>query len=105
MTINLPTLSITAPTSLAAGTVGAAYGPVTFTATGGTGTGYTWSQTGLPTGLSLSAAGVLSGTPAAGTRGPHTVNVTVTDSASNTASSSLSLTINLPTLLLLRLLL
>ena len=98
LTINLPTLTITAPTTLAAGTVGVAYGPVTFTATGGTGTGYTWSQTGLPTGMSLSAAGVLSGTPAAGTQGPHTVNVTVTDSASNTDTNSLSLTINLPTL-------
>ena len=37
--------------------------PVTLTATGGTGTGYTFMATGLPTGLSISASGVISGTP------------------------------------------
>ncbi len=48
---------------LGIGTVGAAYGPVTLTAAGGTGGPYTWSATNLPAGLTLSAAGVLSGNP------------------------------------------
>src|ERR1039458_1353661 len=37
--------------------------PVTLTASGGTGTGYTFSATGLPTGLTISSAGVISGIP------------------------------------------
>ena len=40
-------LSITAPTSLTSGAEGVAYGPVTFTATGGQGS-YAWTATGLP---------------------------------------------------------
>jgi hypothetical protein len=51
-----------------------------FTATGGT-TPYVWSVTNgtLPPGLTLSAAGLLSGTPtSAGTYGP--IGVSVTDS-------------------------
>lgn len=46
------------------------YGPFTFSASGGIGAPFTWSVTGgaLPAGLTLSPAGVLSGTPtAAGT--------------------------------------
>jgi uncharacterized protein (TIGR03437 family) len=45
------------------GTVAAAYGPVSLVAAGGTGGPYTWTATDLPAGLSLSSAGVLSGTP------------------------------------------
>jgi uncharacterized protein (TIGR03437 family) len=45
------------------GTVGSLYGPVTLTATGGTGGPYTWSAANLPPGMTLSAGGVLSGTP------------------------------------------
>lgn len=48
---------------LTIGTIGAAYGPVTLTAVNGAGP-LTWSGTDLPTGLVLSSAGVLSGTPA-----------------------------------------
>ena len=67
LTINAAQLTITGPSSLPTATVLAAYSPVTFTASGGTG-GYTWQCTGLPAGLSVSPAGVLSGTPASGTR-------------------------------------
>ncbi len=56
------------------GTMGTAYGPVTLTAAGGTGGPYTWSAVNLPSGLVLSSAGVLSGTPATdGSLGPLTV--------------------------------
>jgi uncharacterized protein (TIGR03437 family) len=48
---------------LPTGTVGTAYGPFTLTVTGGTGGPYTWSAASLPAGLTLSGAGVLSGTP------------------------------------------
>ncbi len=57
-------LSLTvAAAPLPLGDVGTAYGPVTLTATGGTGGPYTWTATNLPPGLTLSGAGVLSGTP------------------------------------------
>lgn len=50
-----------AAAALPSGVVGTAYSQ-TLTAAGGTGP-YTWSAVGLPAGLSLSAAGLLSGTP------------------------------------------
>lgn len=54
------------PTSLSAGAVGTAYSQ-TFTASGGVAAyTYTISSGSLPAGLTLSAAGVLSGTPTAG---------------------------------------
>ncbi len=63
------------------GIVGTVYAPVTLTAAGGSGGPYTWSAVGLPTGLSLSAAGVLDGTPSTdGAGGALGVSV-VSDSA------------------------
>lgn len=57
-------LSITtAAAPLGQGIVGTAYGPVSLTATGGAGPPYTWTATDLPSGLTLSVSGVLSGTP------------------------------------------
>jgi hypothetical protein len=71
---------LTAPTvtqtSLPAGVAGQAYGPVTLTATGGSGS-YSWSAAGLPSGVFLSTSGTLSGSPAAAATYP--VNITVTD--------------------------
>lgn len=65
------TLAITPPAPLGQGTVGTAYGPVTLSASGGTGGPYTWSATGLPTGLALDSGGNLSGTPSTdGSLGP-----------------------------------
>lgn len=85
--------SITTTPPLLSGTINQPYGPVTFTATGGTGTGYTWSITSgtLPSGLTLSPAGVLSGTPT--TAGNPTVDVTVTDSAFATDTQPFTITV------------
>ncbi len=89
-------LIITGPSTLPSGTVGLPYPATTFTASGGSGMGYTWSITsGGPAlsaaGLSLSTAGVLSGTPTAA--GTYPITVQVTDSASNTYSSNFSLAV------------
>jgi len=84
------TLQITTASPLPAATAGSAYAQ-TFSAEGGAG-GYTWSATGLPTWLSLSAAGVLTGTPP--TPGPVTFTVTVKDSSGGSAASSYTLPVN-----------
>jgi uncharacterized protein (TIGR03437 family) len=63
------------------GAVGALYRPVTLVAAGGTGGPYTWSVSNLPAGMTLSASGVLSGTPSTdGAAGPLTVAI-VSDTA------------------------
>ncbi len=87
-------LSIVGPASLPAGTVGISYGPVPFTAAGGSGGPYTWSATGLPTGLAISNDGVLSGVPQANTQGSSNPQFTVKDSNNATATAGRSLTIN-----------
>src|SRR5579885_2636178 len=87
-----PALSITGPASLSMGAVGEAYAPVTFSGSGGLGA-YTWSATGMPTGLALSTAGVLSGAPAAGAQGSYQVSVRLADAGANTAVT-LALTVN-----------
>src|SRR6185503_764734 len=56
---------------------------------------FTWSGSGLPAGVSLSAGGVFSGTPSAA--GTSTVSVTVTDSTGATAGRSFTVTVALPT--------
>ncbi len=93
-----PEMAINAPASLAAGTVGTAYGPVTFTQAG-SGATIAWSATGLPTGLALDpTTGVLSGTP--GEPGSFTVVVTATDANGCAVSRSYPLTITCPTITL-----
>lgn len=69
--------------------------PFEFTATGGSGSGYVFSATGLPTGLTLSSSGGLAGTPTLA--GSYTTTVTVVDGAGASASQSYTLTI-LPSL-------
>jgi hypothetical protein len=80
-----------ATASVPAGTVGQAYS-TQLNATGGT-TPYTWSvgSGSLAAGLSLSGAGVISGTPT--TAGSSTFTATVNDATSQTASSSFTLTV------------
>ncbi|HTW46492.1 MAG TPA: putative Ig domain-containing protein [Acidobacteriaceae bacterium] len=96
ITINSATLAVSTA-SLPAGTVSTAYSQ-TLAATGGV-TPYTWSiSTGsLPAGLTLTAStGVIAGTPT--TPGTSNFTVKVTDSASNTSTANLSITINAATL-------
>jgi hypothetical protein len=89
-------LSITSSPTLPAANVGAAY-TQTFAATGGSGTGYTWSVASgstLPVGLTLSTAGVLGGKPTVS--GTSRFSVTVADSASSTATAAFSISIKGP---------
>jgi hypothetical protein len=63
--IQVTPVSITTTSPLTGGQKGTGYGPVTFAASGGIGS-YSWNlETGssLPSGLNLTTAGVLSGTP------------------------------------------
>lgn len=89
-----PPLSI-APTSLPSGLVGSAYSQ-TLTATGGTGTGYTWSVSSgsalSAVGLTLSPAGLISGSPTA-TESAASVTVQVSDSGGFTGQQAYQLTV------------
>ena len=82
--------TITTTSPLAPGTVGTAYS-VQFAATGDT--PITWTATGVPAGLTLSSAGLLSGTPT--TAAVNTINVTATNAAGpqSGAPTAFSLTI------------
>ena len=95
VTINAK-LTITTATTLPSGVVGTAYSQ-TLAASGGSGSGYSWTVTSgssslTAIGLSLSSGGVVSG--ASPTAGSASFTVKVTDSASNTATASFSVTIN-----------
>jgi hypothetical protein len=82
------------PKSLPAGTVNVPYSQA-LTAIGGTGS-ETWTVASgtLPPGLTLSSAGVLSGTPTTAGSFTFTVQVTDSDSPANVATRSYTLTIN-----------
>jgi hypothetical protein len=84
-------LEITTPSSLPSVTIGTAYS-TTLTATGGT-TPYAWSVSAgaPPSGLTLSSAGVLSGTPTAA--GPVSFTAKVSDASAQTATAPLQITI------------
>ncbi|MBL8799702.1 MAG: putative Ig domain-containing protein [Planctomycetia bacterium] len=86
LTVLPPSITPT-PAALADATVGVAYGGHTFGATGGTGP-YTFAVTAgnLPSGLTLSTAGMLSGTATAG--GVFNFTVTATDSSGGTGPYS-----------------
>ncbi|MGB8010614.1 MAG: family 43 glycosylhydrolase [Terriglobales bacterium] len=80
-------------TSLPGGTVTVSYS-ATLAATGGTGTGYSWTVSGgaLPGGLTLASGGTLAGTPTAA--GTFNFTVEVTDSSGTPATAGLSLVIS-----------
>ena len=88
------TLAITTTSPLPAATVGTSY-TQTLSAGGGTG-GYTWAVTtgSLPSGLTLSTAGVISGTPLAGAK-TASFTVTVTDSSNASLAAPFTLPITL----------
>lgn len=81
---------IASPASLPNGTVGTAYTTTTVTATGGTAP-YAFVVSGLPAGLTMSAAGVISGTPT--TAATYAVTVRGTDGAGASASRNYSVVI------------
>ena len=95
VTIDTPTI-VVAPATLPNGTVGVPYSQ-TLTASGGS-SPYTFavSSGALPTSLTLSAAGVLSGTPSAS--GTFSFTVTATDAFGSTGSQSYSITVSAPTI-------
>ena len=87
-------VSITTGTTLPQGYVGNAGYSKQLAASGGSGTGYTWtlnSGSNLPAGLTLSSGGLISGKPT--TAGPNSFSIKVTDSVSNSASATFSLTV------------
>lgn len=90
--ITNPAAGCSTPCALPAATNGTAYS-FTFMATGGT-LPYTWTNNvgTPPTGLTLSSAGVLSGTPTV--NGTTTWTVKVTDAVPNNATLQVSLTVN-----------
>ena len=95
VTITVATLAVTTTSgSLPTGTVTSAYPNTQLNASGGI-PPYTWLQTGgtLPPGLSISASGLISGTPTSATGSPFSFTVQVTDSATNTATATLSITV------------
>jgi hypothetical protein len=84
------------PSTIAAGTAGAAY-TQQFTSTGGAGT-ITYTETGaLPAGVTFTSAGVLSGTPQK--TGSFAITVTATDSNGCTGSRAYTLVINCQTII------
>lgn len=93
-TIIISNLAITTA-SLPNGTVGTPYSAPNMAATGGVGS-LTWSNGGLPAGITLSSAGAFGGTPTAATPFPAAISVviTVTDSQGATASRSYLLTVS-----------
>lgn len=100
LTVRPPTIALS-PGSLPNATVAVSGYSQTITASGGVGS-YTYALTAgaLPAGMSLSSAGVLSGTPTAG--GNFSFTVTATDQSTGagpyTGSRAYSLTVGAPTI-------
>ena len=93
LAVNAP-LTVAGPGSLPAGQVGVAYPSTLITATGGSGT-YTYSASGLPSGLSINPAiGAITGTPTTSLGTPFAVVITVTDSAGNSTTQTYALAIS-----------
>ncbi len=88
-------ITLSTPTLLTA-TVGNSYPVTTLTASGGSGSGYTFAITlgALPAGMSLDSSGDISGTPTDNSGSPYSFTVTATDSANGTGSQAYSLTVN-----------
>jgi len=95
LTVVAPSITL-APATLSDGTVGQAYSQ-TVTASGGSAPyTYTVTQGALPTGLTLSTGGTISGTPTAG--GTFTFRITATDAGNFAGSRDYALGIGNPTI-------
>jgi VCBS repeat-containing protein len=92
--INCPVVMIS-PATLQGGAVGTVYPPVSFAQAGGVGT-IAWSSGTLPPGMSLSAAGVLSGTPTA--PGSFSITIRTTDANSCAGVATPTLVVGCPTI-------
>ncbi|MFC6645319.1 beta strand repeat-containing protein [Granulicella cerasi] len=93
LTVNAQPPVVT-PATLPSGITGTAYSQQLAYTGGGTGTA-TWAATGsLPPGISLSASGLLSGTPT--TTGTYTFSTAVTVGAQTSASVSFTITVVAP---------
>jgi uncharacterized repeat protein (TIGR01451 family) len=89
--VECPVVGVT-PTTLSDAVTGEPYPPVTFLASGTQGT-VTWSAAGtLPTGMNLSAAGLLDGTPTQA--GSFSITVTASDAGGCRGSQALTLAVN-----------
>ena len=100
VTLN-PPMVFSTPASLPDAALGAAYTGTSFAVTGGTGSKTFALKSGtLPSGLTLSSAGVISGTPN-GFAGTSTFTVSATDQATTpaTISSTFTLGVDLPQIL------
>lgn len=73
---------------------GVAITSATLIGSGGAGGTYTFSATGLPTGLSMSSGGTISGTPSVS--GTFSYTVTIKDSKGNTGTITCSITVYAP---------
>src|SRR5205085_9800952 len=92
ITINAAPLTITTPAALPSGSVDQPYSQ-TLQASGGTAPySFAVAGSGLPTGLGLSSAGVLSGSPKLA--GNYAFSVVATDSTSATANKQFTLQVN-----------
>ena len=89
--------------ALSAGTVGTSYSETAIAASGGVGTfSYAVTAGALPTGLALDAGtGAISGTPTAGALGTVTFTVTATAAISGAASSTYSIAVGAPAVVLM----
>jgi large repetitive protein len=84
------------PGSLPAATVGVLFS-TQLTVMGGSGSGFAFTGSSLPTWLTLSSAGLLSGTPPTAAGSPFSFPVTATDSNGDTVTVNLELAVNLKT--------
>jgi large repetitive protein len=84
-------LHVTTTSPLTGGYVGVSYSQNLGATGGGTGATYTWSGSSLPPGLTLSAAGVVSGTPT--TAGTYTITANVLDNQGHSGTATLQITI------------
>lgn len=93
-TINC-TIVVSPPPTASCVTISAVKGspiaPVTLVGTGGAGAPYTFTATGLPSGLSMSTGGTISGTPTA--TGTFAYSVTVKDKGGNAGTFNCSVTV------------